>query len=101
MESLEVLRAFNQLSAEDKRKAAKERSGGDTILSAASRIGDVEIVTYLLDDCEVDVDQMGTAVIELGDGGREQDAPPLFFAAEYHHLQVVKVLLSHGCSEPA
>src|SRR3954449_6826272 len=83
---LDILRLANEAGADP---ALTNRFGGTALIPASER-GHVEVVRYLLDETDVDVDHVNdlgwTALLEaviLGNGGPA-------------HVEIVRLLLQHG-----
>ncbi|XP_002740472.2 protein fem-1 homolog C [Saccoglossus kowalevskii] len=68
-------------------------TNGTTPLLMACRHGHHEIVRYFVEDCVVDIEQVGSVTF---DGETIDGAPPLWCAAAAGHLVIVQNLIRHG-----
>lgn len=69
------------------------RTAGATPLVIAARNGHYDIVHYLLNKTNADVEQTGSVIF---DGETIEGAPPLWCAAAAGHFQIVRLLVKHG-----
>nr|UHS16776.1 Fem1c [Andrias davidianus] len=70
-----------------------EQTGGATPLLMAARYGHLDMVQYLLQNCNASVEGGGSVNF---DGETIEGAPPLWAASAAGHLRVVQALLEHG-----
>ncbi|XP_054288429.1 protein fem-1 homolog CG6966 isoform X2 [Macrosteles quadrilineatus] len=70
-----------------------EKTNGATPLVMACRNGHYEVVEYLVEHCNADIEQVGSVVF---DGETIEGAPPLWCAAAAGHLPIVKFLVKRG-----
>lgn len=66
---------------------------GATPLVIACRNGHYDVAEYLIERCHADLEQPGSVMF---DGETIEGAPPLWCAAAAGHLDIVKLLISHG-----
>lgn len=71
------------------------RTNGATPLVLSCRNGHKDVVEYLLERCNADVEQPGSVTF---DGETIEGAPPLWCAAAAGHTQIVKLLVEKGAS---
>ncbi|XP_014275622.1 protein fem-1 homolog CG6966 isoform X3 [Halyomorpha halys] len=71
------------------------KTNGATPLVMACRNGHYDVVEYLVDRCNADLEQPGSVVF---DGETIEGAPPLWCAAAAGHFSVVKFLVRRGAS---
>ncbi|KAL1139940.1 hypothetical protein AAG570_006917 [Ranatra chinensis] len=71
------------------------KTNGATPLVMACRNGHYDVVEYLVDRCNADIEQPGSVVF---DGETIEGAPPLWCAAAAGHFGVVKFLVKRGAS---
>ncbi|CAH0552652.1 unnamed protein product [Brassicogethes aeneus] len=69
------------------------KTSGATPLVIACRNGHYDVAEYLIDRCQADIEQPGSVMF---DGETIEGAPPLWCAAAAGHLEIVKLLISHG-----
>ena len=69
------------------------KTDGTTPLMIASRRGYIEIVKYLVETCDTDLEVGGSVVF---DGESIEGAPPLWCAAAAGHAEVVEFLVTRG-----
>ncbi|KAL3279533.1 hypothetical protein HHI36_017042 [Cryptolaemus montrouzieri] len=69
------------------------KTSGATPLVIACRNGHYEVAEYLIEKCNADIEQPGSVMF---DGETIEGAPPLWCAAAAGHLDIVKLLTSHG-----
>lgn len=81
------------LSPSEVKRVASMKFDGTTLLLIAARYGHYRIMKFLIEYCEVDVEQVGE--VEFDDD-LEQDAPPLWCAAAAGNLNCVKLLVENG-----
>nr|CDS26165.1 sex determining protein fem 1 [Hymenolepis microstoma] len=70
-------------------------SSGQTALIAACRNGKYEIVQYLIDECEANVELVGTVHF---DGEAVEGVTPLWCAAAANYLNIVRFLVKRGAN---
>ncbi|KAH9413730.1 protein fem-1 homolog C [Dermatophagoides pteronyssinus] len=68
---------------------------GTTLLLIAARHGHYHIIKYLIEHCDVDIEQVGK--VEF-DGETVHDTPPLWCAAAAGNIDCVKLLIEHGAN---
>lgn len=71
------------------------RTNGATPLVLSCRNGHKDVVEYLVERCNADVEQPGSVTF---DGETIEGAPPLWCAAAAGHTQIVKLLVERGAS---
>ncbi|XP_054160815.1 protein fem-1 homolog C-like [Oppia nitens] len=71
------------------------RTNGATPLLIAARNGYLNVLEYLIDKCNADIEQVGTVNF---DGESIEAAPPIWCAAAAGHLTCVKSLITHGAN---
>lgn len=71
------------------------RTNGATPLLIASRNGYLQVVEYLIEKCNADIEQVGSVNF---DGESIEAAPPIWCASAAGHLACVKSLVSHGAN---
>jgi len=71
------------------------RTNGATPLVLSCRNGHKDVVEYLTERCNADVEQPGSVTF---DGETIEGAPPLWCAAAAGHTQIVKLLVERGAS---
>ncbi|XP_075238424.1 protein fem-1 homolog CG6966 isoform X2 [Lycorma delicatula] len=71
------------------------KTNGATPLVMACRNGHQEVVEYLVDRCNADIEQPGSVVF---DGETIEAAPPLWCAAAAGHFSVVRFLVKRGAN---
>jgi len=71
------------------------RTNGATPLVMAARNGHSEVATYLIERCRADIEQVGSVTF---DGETIEGAPPLWCAAAAGHMDIVRLLVSHGAN---
>lgn len=76
-------------------KLVTARTNGATPLVLSCRNGHHEVVQYLVDRCEANVEQAGSVTF---DGETIEGAPPLWCAAAAGHLEIVKLLVKSGAN---
>lgn len=76
-------------------KVLATKVNGTTPLLIACRHGCIDIVEYLVNTHNADIEQPGTVSF---DGEPIEDAPPLWCAAAAGHLEIVKFLTLHGAN---
>ncbi|XP_019876786.1 protein fem-1 homolog CG6966 isoform X2 [Aethina tumida] len=69
------------------------KTSGATPLVIACRNGHYDVAEYLIDRCQADIEQPGSVMF---DGETIEGAPPLWCAAAAGHLEIVKLLITHG-----
>lgn len=74
--------------------ATKLRTGTTSLLIAA-RNGHLDVVEYLVNDCNADLEQAGSVVF---DGETIEGATPLWCAAAAGHIEVVTCLIGKGAN---
>ncbi|XP_065560457.1 protein fem-1 homolog C-like isoform X2 [Artemia franciscana] len=88
------LRVFLEHRSRDEiAKIIAAKTNGATPLLAACRNGHLEVVQYLLERCNANVELRGSVSF---DGENIEDAPPLWVAAAAGHLELVRYLLKKG-----
>jgi len=80
---------------EEVNKLVTARTNGATPLVLSCRNGHQEVVQYLVDRCEANVEQAGSVTF---DGETIEGAPPLWCAAAAGHLEIVKLLVKSGAN---
>jgi len=80
---------------EEVAKLVTARTNGATPLVLSCRNGHHEVVQYLVDRCEANVEQAGSVTF---DGETIEGAPPLWCAAAAGHLEIVKLLVKSGAN---
>jgi len=80
---------------EEVAKLVTARTNGATPLVLSCRNGHQEVVQYLVDRCEANVEQAGSVTF---DGETIEGAPPLWCAAAAGHLEIVKLLVKSGAN---
>lgn len=80
---------------EEVNKLVTARTNGATPLVLSCRNGHHEVVQYLVDRCEANVEQAGSVTF---DGETIEGAPPLWCAAAAGHLEIVKLLVKSGAN---
>ena len=76
-------------------KLVHQKVHGATPLIMASRNGHLDVVEFLVDKCNADVELAGSVTF---DGENIDGAPPLWCAAAAGHLAIVKLLIKAGAS---
>ena len=71
------------------------KTNGATPLIMSGRNGHLEVVKYLIENCQAEIEQVGSVTI---DGETIEGAPPLWCAAAAGHLHIVKYLVEHGAN---
>ncbi|GAB0097965.1 Protein fem-1 homolog CG6966 [Sergentomyia squamirostris] len=71
------------------------KTEGATPLVIACRTGHIYVAQYLLDKCNVDVEQSGCVTF---DGETIEGAPPLWCAAAAGHTSIIRLLVKHGAN---
>jgi len=71
------------------------QTNGATPLVLSCRNGHKDVVEYLVERCNADVEQPGSVTF---DGETIEGAPPLWCAAAAGHTQIVKLLVERGAS---
>ncbi|XP_050306187.1 protein fem-1 homolog CG6966 isoform X2 [Anthonomus grandis grandis] len=69
------------------------KTSGATPLVIACRNGHYDVAEYLIEKCQADIEQPGSVNF---DGETIEGAPPLWCAAAAGHVDIVKLLVSHG-----
>ncbi|CAH1796087.1 unnamed protein product [Owenia fusiformis] len=69
------------------------KTNGGTPLIMGCRHGHIDVVEYLIDSCNVDIEQTGSVTF---DGETIEGAPPLWSAAAAGHKHIVEFLISKG-----
>lgn len=69
------------------------KTSGATPLVIACRNGHQDVVEYLIEICNADIELPGSVIF---DGETIEGAPPLWCAAAAGHLGIVKFLIEHG-----
>ncbi|KAH1026419.1 hypothetical protein HUJ05_000091 [Dendroctonus ponderosae] len=69
------------------------KTSGATPLVIACRNGHYDVAEYLIERCHADIEQPGSVIF---DGETIDGAPPLWCAAAAGHMEIVKLLISHG-----
>ncbi|XP_046678153.1 protein fem-1 homolog CG6966 isoform X2 [Homalodisca vitripennis] len=82
-------------SAEEVLMLVGSKTNGATPLVMACRNGHYQVVEYLVERCNADIEQVGSVVF---DGETIEGAPPLWCAAAAGHFPVVKFLVKRGAS---
>lgn len=77
------------------RQLVSARTNGATPLVLSCRNGHKDVVEYLVERCNADVEQAGSVTF---DGETIEGAPPLWCAAAAGHTQIVKLLVERGAS---
>lgn len=77
------------------RQLVSARTNGATPLVLSCRNGHKEVVAYLIDRCDADVEQPGSVTF---DGETIEGAPPLWCAAAAGHSVIVKLLSESGAN---
>lgn len=77
------------------RQLVSARTNGATPLVLSCRNGHKDVVEYLVERCNADVEQPGSVTF---DGETIEGAPPLWCAAAAGHTQIVKLLVERGAS---
>ncbi|XP_077989051.1 protein fem-1 homolog C-like [Glandiceps talaboti] len=91
---LSRLRVFlDQRPKEEVKSLVSAVTGGTTPLLMACRHGHHDVVKYFIEDCKVDIEQVGSVTF---DGETIDGAPPLWCAAAAGHLNIVQSLILHG-----
>lgn len=91
---LRRLADFLSTKTQDKiRKLVHAKTSGATPLIMACRNGHIDVVKYLLEVCQADVEQVGQVTF---DGETIDGAPPLWCAAAAGHLEIVRTLIQKG-----
>jgi len=80
---------------EEVAKLVTAKTNGATPLVLSCRNGHQEVVQYLVDRCEANVEQAGSVTF---DGETIEGAPPLWCAAAAGHLEIVKLLVKSGAN---
>jgi len=80
---------------EEVAKLVTAKTNGATPLVLSCRNGHHEVVQYLVDRCEANVEQAGSVTF---DGETIEGAPPLWCAAAAGHLEIVKLLVKSGAN---
>lgn len=80
---------------EEVAKLVTAKTNGATPLVLSCRNGHQEVVQYLVDRCEANVEQAGSVTF---DGETIEGAPPLWCAAAAGHSEIVKLLVKSGAS---
>ena len=89
----EIIRLLGTCSKQEINEVVDSKTNGATPLMIASRYGHLDIVKYLIENCETDVECGGSVVF---DGETIEGAPPLWCAAAAGYFQVVQFLVLHG-----
>ncbi|CAG2165700.1 unnamed protein product [Oppiella nova] len=71
------------------------RTNGATPLLIAARNGYLNVLEYLIDKCNADIEQVGSVNF---DGESIEAAPPIWCASAAGHLSCVKSLIGHGAN---
>ncbi|CAG2115991.1 unnamed protein product [Medioppia subpectinata] len=71
------------------------RTNGATPLLIAARNGYLNVLEYLVDKCNADIEQVGSVNF---DGESIEAAPPIWCASAAGHLACVKALITHGAN---
>ena len=71
------------------------RTNGATPMLMACRNGHLEVVEYLYERCDADIEQPGSVTF---DGETIEGAPPLWVAAAAGHVPIVRFLVRRGAS---
>jgi len=80
---------------EEVTKLVTAKTNGATPLVLSCRNGHHEVVQYLVDRCQANVEQAGSVTF---DGETIEGAPPLWCAAAAGHLDIVKLLVKSGAN---
>ncbi|UYV72886.1 hypothetical protein LAZ67_10001072, partial [Cordylochernes scorpioides] len=88
-------RQLDKLSQEEVKKQLSAKTQGATPLLVATQKGHYDIVKYLLEECNANIEQGGIIYFK---GFTVQEAPPLWAAAAEGHLNIVQLLVSHGAN---
>ncbi|XP_032821158.2 protein fem-1 homolog C-like [Petromyzon marinus] len=88
-------RLLRHKAPEELRGLVTEKTGGSTPLLIAARYGHLDVVLYLVEHCNANIELGGSVNF---DGETIEGAPPLWAASAAGHLAVVKSLLAHGAS---
>ncbi|KPM03312.1 sex-determining protein Fem1-like protein [Sarcoptes scabiei] len=86
---------FKDLEPSKLKALAESRIENTTSLLIAIRYNHFEIIRFLIENCHVDIEQVGD--VEF-DGVTVQATPPLWCAAAAGNLECVKLLLEHGAN---
>ncbi|XP_018320025.1 protein fem-1 homolog CG6966 [Agrilus planipennis] len=93
--NLERLKFFlhNNKSKEEISMLVGTKTQGATPLVIACRNGHYEVVQFLIEHCNADIEQTGSVTF---DGETIEGAPPLWCAAAAGYLELVQLLVKHG-----
>lgn len=86
---------LNRKSKDERKKLVSIKHNGATSLIMACRNGHLEVVEYLTEVCQADLEQTGLVNFE---GENIEGAPPLWCASAAGHLKIVKFLISKGAN---
>ncbi|XP_003723826.1 protein fem-1 homolog C [Strongylocentrotus purpuratus] len=84
---------FQNFNKEEIKWIVSQIVDSTTPLIVACRHGHIDVVTYFIEQCKADIEQVGSVTF---DGETIDGAPPLWCAAAAGHYQTVSTLIKHG-----
>jgi ankyrin repeat protein len=86
---------LNRRTKEDRKRIIQNKYNGATSLIMACRNGHYDVVEYIVEHCNANLEQSGLVNFE---GENIEGAPPLWCASAAGHLKIVKYLVSKGAN---
>jgi ankyrin repeat protein len=86
---------LNRRGKDERKKIVSTKYNGATSLIMACRNGHYDVVEYLVEHCQSNLEQSGLVNFE---GENIEGAPPLWCASAAGHLKIVKYLVSKGAN---
>lgn len=86
---------LNRRTKEERKRILSSKYNGATSLIMACRNGHFEVVEYLVEHCNANLEQSGLVNFE---NENIEGAPPLWCASAAGHLKIVKYLVSKGAN---
>lgn len=87
---------LKKFSKEQRHRIVSEKSNGIAPLFLACQLGRVQIVNYLLSECEADLEQTG--IYEVAEDDSCHEVTPLWCSAVANKLDVVRTLVLQGAN---